>query len=57
MDDQLQELGDFGLKLLFRHIAFNLRQNKDRMGKEPTWRRKDRGSALGAGFGAGLYRN
>jgi hypothetical protein len=46
MDDQLQELRDFSLKLLFRHIAFNYRQNKDGMGKELTWRRRDRGGAL-----------
>ena len=34
MDDQLQELGDFGLKLLFRHIVFNYCQKKSGMGKE-----------------------
>jgi hypothetical protein len=38
MDDQLQKLGDFGLKLLFRHIAFNYCRKKSGMGEEAAGR-------------------
>jgi hypothetical protein len=49
VDDQLQELGDFGLKLLFRHTVFNCRQNKSGMSKELTWGRRTR-AATSAGL-------